>query len=79
MISHDLPHSAVTSQIAFGQRDLHSTPELECMLDRHCRAVVCRLETLGNVGKLRPARGKINCPDDQFLEEFFDPPVGLQH
>ena len=34
---------------------------------------------LGNVAKLRPARRKIDCRDDRFLDKFFDPPVGLQH
>ena len=34
---------------------------------------------LGNLAKLRPARRKIDHVDDRFLDEFFDPPVGLQH
>ena len=34
MVSRDLPRSTVTKQIAFDQRDLHSTPVLECAMDR---------------------------------------------
>ena len=36
MVSHDLLHSAVTKQIAFYQRDLHSTPVFEHAMDCHC-------------------------------------------
>ena len=34
---------------------------------------------LGNLAKLPPARRKIDRADDRFLDEFFDPLVGLQH
>ena len=36
MVSHDLPRSTVTKQIAFDQRDLHSTPVFERAMDRRC-------------------------------------------
>ena len=32
-----------------------------------------------NVAKLRPTRWKMDRPDDRFLDEFFNLPVGLQH
>ena len=35
MVSRDLPRSTVTNQIAFDQRDLHSTPEFERAMGRH--------------------------------------------
>ena len=38
---------------------------------------VCPGRLLGNVAKLRPARRKLDRPDDRFLDEFFDPPVGF--
>ena len=47
MVSHDLPRSTVTKQIAFDQRDLHSTPVFERAMDRHCQALVSKLETVG--------------------------------
>ena len=34
MVSHDLPRSTITDQIAFDQRDLHWTPEFERMMDQ---------------------------------------------
>ena len=36
----------VTKQIAFEQRDLHSTSEFERAMDRRCQALVSKLETL---------------------------------
>ena len=47
MVSHDVPRSTVTYQIAFNQRDLHSTPEFERVLDpdHRCQALVSKLET----------------------------------
>ena len=36
MVSRDLPRSTATKQIAFNQRDLHSTPLFERAIDRHC-------------------------------------------
>ena len=47
MVSHDLSRSTVTEQIAFDQRDLHSTPEFERAMDRRCQALVSKFETLG--------------------------------
>ena len=49
MVSLDLPRSTVTDQIAFDQRDLHSTPLLERAMDRHCQALVSKLETLDTI------------------------------
>ena len=46
MVSHDLPRSMVTKQIAFDQRDLHSTPVFERTMDRRCQELVSKLETL---------------------------------
>ena len=45
-VSRDLPRSTVTEQIAFDQRDLHSTPVFERAMYRHCLALVSKLETL---------------------------------
>ena len=45
MVSLDLPHSTVTNQITFDQRDLYSTPEFEGTMDRRCQAPVSKLET----------------------------------
>ena len=44
MVSHDLPRSTVTNQIAFDQTDLHSTPEFERSMDRRCQVLVSKLE-----------------------------------
>ena len=49
IVSHDLLLSTVTNQIAFDQRDLHSTPEFERAMDRCCQALVSKLETLGTI------------------------------
>ena len=46
MISHDLPRSTVNNQIAFDQRDLYFTPEIERMMDHGCQMLVSKLETL---------------------------------
>ena len=46
MVSHDLPRSTVTMQIAFDQGDLHSSPVFERAMDRRCWALVSKLETL---------------------------------
>ena len=45
LISQDLPHSTITNQIAFDQRDLHLTPEFEHAMDHRCQALVSKLET----------------------------------
>ena len=45
MVSHDLPRSMVTDQIAFDRPDLHSTSKLEHAMDRFCRALVSKLKT----------------------------------
>ena len=45
MVSHDLPRSTVTNQIAFDQRDLYSTPEFERTMNRRYQALVSKLET----------------------------------
>ena len=45
MVSHDLPRSMVTNQIAFDQRDLYSAPEFERTMDRRCQVLVSKLET----------------------------------
>ena len=47
MISHELPRSTVPDQKAFDQRDLHSTPEFDHVVDRRCKALVSKLETSG--------------------------------
>ena len=57
MVSHDLPCSIVTNQIAFDQRDSNTIPEFECTIDRRCQALVSKLETL--VPSLLP-----NCFDE---------------
>ena len=44
-----LTRSAVTNQIAFDQRDLHSTLEFERAIDRSCQVLVSKLETLGTI------------------------------
>ena len=49
MVSHDLPRPTVTNQIAFDQRDFHSTPEFKRAMDRGCQALVSRLETLDTI------------------------------
>ena len=46
MVSHDLPCSTVTNQIAFDQRDSNMIPEFERTMDRRCQALVSKLETL---------------------------------
>ena len=46
MVSHDLLHSTVTKQIAFDQRDLHSTAVFERAMDQRCQTLVSKLETL---------------------------------
>ena len=61
MVSRDLPHSMVSKQIAFDQRDLHSTPVFESALDRHCQTMVSKLETLDP--SLLP-----NCLENQEVE-----------
>ena len=40
MVSHDLPRSTITNQIAFDQRDLHGTPEFERAIGHRCQALV---------------------------------------
>ena len=42
MVSYDLPRSMVTSQVAFNQRALHSTPEIERAMDLHCQELVSK-------------------------------------
>ena len=49
MVSHDLPSSMVTNQIAFDQQDLHSTPEFERTMDRCYQALLSKLETLDTI------------------------------
>ena len=49
MVSHDLLRSTVTNQIAFDQRELHSTLEFERAMDRRCQALVSKLETLDTI------------------------------
>ena len=49
MVSHDLSHSMVANQIAFDQRDFHSTTEFEPAMDRRCQALVYKLETLDTI------------------------------
>ena len=46
MVSRELPRSTVTKKIAFDQRDLHLTAVFERAMDRHCQALVSKLETL---------------------------------
>ena len=45
IVSHDLPRTTVTNQIAFDQRDLYSTLEFERTMARLCQALVSKLET----------------------------------
>ena len=45
MVSHDLPRSTITNQIAFNQWDLHSTLEFERAMDHRYQALVSQLET----------------------------------
>ena len=49
MVSHDLPLSAVSNQIAFDHRDLRSTPEFEHATDRRCHTLVSKMETLHTI------------------------------
>ena len=49
MVSHDLPHSTVTNQIAFDQGDLHPTLEFERVMYHRCQALVSILETLDTI------------------------------
>ena len=49
MASYDLPHSTVTIQIAFDQRDLHLNPEFERTMNY--QVLVFKLETLGQFAK----------------------------
>ena len=46
MVSHDLPCSAATNQIAFDQRGPNTIPEFERAMDRRFQALVSKLETL---------------------------------
>ena len=46
MVSHDLQHSTVTNQIAFHERDSHSTPEFEHLMERRCQVLSSKLETI---------------------------------
>ena len=46
MVSLDLWHSTMTKQIAFDQRDLHSTPEFERAMDHRRQALVSKLKTI---------------------------------
>ena len=46
MVSHDLPCSTVTNQIAFSQRDSNTIFEFKRAIDRRCQALVFELETL---------------------------------
>ena len=49
MVSHYLPRSTVTYQIAFVQQGLHSTPEFERTMNRCYQALVSKLKTLDNI------------------------------
>ena len=49
MISHDLPRSTVTNQIAFNQQYSSSIPDFERAMDRRCQALVSNLETLHTI------------------------------
>ena len=49
MVSRDLPRSVVTSHNEFDQRDLHSTPEFERVMNRRCQARVSKLETADTI------------------------------
>ena len=44
--SHGFPRSAVTKEIEFDQRGLHSAPEFERAVDCRCQALVSKSETL---------------------------------
>ena len=46
MVSYDLLQSTVTKQIAFDQRDLHSTPVFENAMGHRFQVLVSKLETL---------------------------------
>ena len=46
MVSRDLLRSMVTNQVAFDQRDLHSTYEFQRAMDPRCQVLVSKLETL---------------------------------
>ena len=46
MVSHGIPRSKITNQIAFDQQDSKSIPEFECAMDRRCQALVSKLEAL---------------------------------
>ena len=45
MVSHDLPHSRVTNQIAFDQQDLYSSPEFERAMDRRWQVLDWKPQT----------------------------------
>ena len=49
MTSHDLSNLTITNQIAFDQRNFHSTLDFECVMDRLCQALVSKLGTLDTV------------------------------
>ena len=49
VVSHDLPRSEGTYQIAFDQSSMHSTLEFEGLMDRPYQALVSKLETLDTV------------------------------
>ena len=46
MVSHDLSHLTLTNQIAFSQRESHSTPAFECAMEHRYEALVSKLEIL---------------------------------
>ena len=46
MVSHDLPCSTVTNQIAFDQRDSNTIPAFKRTMDRRCQALVSKSKTL---------------------------------
>ena len=86
MVSHDLPRSAVTIQIAFEQLDLHSTPEFERAMDCCCQVMVSRLETLGLLRlpmdylRMDGKRGHVTCGNRLEIErqESFQKFASLQ-
>ena len=49
MVSHDLPHSTVTNQITFDQRDSNSIPDFKQTMGHHYQALVSNLETLDTI------------------------------
>ena len=49
MVSHDLPRSTVTNEVAFDQPDLYWTPEFEHMIDLRYQALVSKLEPLDSI------------------------------